>query len=106
MSDGLEESAEIDVWTELLAATRDALANLRADDLEDLAKQAERLVEASFVQTSQASSKPTFSPQLSAAVRERRLLGELLHVTNSNLKVLRRLHCPAVGGEVNSQWVR
>jgi hypothetical protein len=106
MVHGLPERSDTGVWSELLGATRDALAALRADDLEELARRAECMAEVSVAQASSAKCYVAFSPQLSRVVREHRLLADLLRATHSNLQVLKRLDQQAASGEVNSRWVR
>ena len=78
----------------LLAETRAALANLRADDLEDLAARAEAIL---------STSSPSVPNP--AALREHRLLGDLLDATGENLRVLRRLRNLA-STEGSSRWAR
>jgi hypothetical protein len=74
----------------LLAETRAALAHLRVDELEELAIRAEAML-ATF-------HGPTLNP---VALREHRLLGDLLNATSENLRVLRRT-CGSAEG--NSRW--
>ena len=78
----------------LLAETRAALASLRADQLEELAARADAILS--------AGSPSVPNP---AALREHRLLGDLLEATGENLRVLRRLRNLA-SAEGSSRWER
>jgi hypothetical protein len=79
MADSLANSA--DAWEELLTATREALATLRAQELEELATQAEKMLE--------DGAPPATEP--GRLKTEHRLLGDLLSATDRNLQVLRRV---------------
>ena len=78
----------------LLAETRAALANLRADELEDLATRAEAIL----TDSAKLPANPT-------ALREHKLLGDLLDATGENLRVLRRLRALA-SAEGSTRWQR
>jgi hypothetical protein len=79
MANGVSKRAE--AWEELLAATRQALSTLRAEELEELASRAEKMLE---------ETAPTTTAQAGLKA-EQRLLGDLLSATDRNLQVLRRL---------------
>jgi hypothetical protein len=106
MFDSLPEKCGTGDWSDLLASTRDALAGLRADELEQLARRAECAGEASAAQALSAEYNDPFAWQSSDVVREHRLLFDLLRATNDNLLVLKRLQDQAATQEVNARWVR
>ena len=74
------QNPEIEAWLGLIEETRDALATLRADDLQLLAERAEAMENA-------MSSQLPASRALRVAGRS---LGDLLEETDRNLAVLRR----------------
>ena len=99
-----EEMAGTDAWAGLLTETRQALATLRAQDLELLAARAERMLTAAG-----AGQRPTGRPEdrpanMIQVAAEHRLLGDLLLATGRNLEVLRRLRDRMQAGEGNSRW--
>ena len=87
---------------DLLAATREALATLRADELEALAARAEAMLERS--RTAGAGGALPERVRAGAAAEHRRL-GDLLMASDRNLQVLRRLYRRDAGGET-LRWVR
>jgi hypothetical protein len=108
MSDGMRKRTEAGDWSGLLAQTRQALATLRAEDLEDLAARADCMLNATVGDDwiRQRIPRPQ-AAELRDLTRQNRLLGDLLVATDKNLAVLRRLR----GGEregagVESRWVR
>ena len=108
----MAETAGTKDWSALLAETRQALANLRAEDLEELAARAQSMFDAAAAsEPAQRRGTPGLAADTRAQlVQEHRLLGDLLAATDRNLEVLRRLRGrlrdPAHAGEVHSQWVR
>lgn len=102
MSDGVVERAETDGWNDLLAQTRQALASLRAGELEELAARAETMFGVfELVPDEEGRTE---------LVREHRLLEDLLLATDRDLAVLRRLRGDAgdrAGAwKVNPRWAR
>jgi predicted RNA-binding Zn ribbon-like protein len=108
MSD-LAELAARDEWVELLVQTRLALSTLCADDLEELARHAERISGARLKLRSRSpeDAHPSLPRSLSA---EHSLLADLLLATRQNLAVLQRsgVNLPVRDGtsEVNRRWAR
>lgn len=87
-------SAEIaDLCSDLLEQSRMALTTLQAERLEELTKRAEHLLADAIVsnpvQSPVAGMQLYFAPEL---VRQRSLLGDLLHASSRNLQVLRTAH--------------
>jgi hypothetical protein len=74
--------AERNAWIGFVEETREALANLRTDELEVLALRAQAALE--------ATSVPRGADLRELAARHR-VLGDVLQATASNLNVLRRL---------------
>jgi hypothetical protein len=111
MSDGVRERAGAGEWNGLLEQTRQALATLRADDLEELAARADCMLSATVGDDwiRQRIPRPQ-AQELDGLSRQQRLLGDLLLATVWNLAVLRRLHgdaCKGTGaGRMRSQWER
>jgi hypothetical protein len=120
MSECMAEMAGKDSWSGLLEETRQALATLRAEDLEELAARAERMFDAAAGLESRRRQGPGIRGVERAKVaREHRLLGDLLLATDKNLQVLRRLdgrlhdgrlhegrlHERARAGGGNERWV-
>jgi hypothetical protein len=111
MSDGVSERAEAGDWSGLLAQTRQALATLRAEDLEELAARADCMLSATVGDDwiRQRIAKPQ-AQELLDLRRQNRLLGDLLVATDRNLAVLRRLRgsdCEGTGaGKAELRWVR
>jgi hypothetical protein len=110
MSEYRTETAGKDSWSGLLEETRQALATLRAEDLEELAARAERMYDAAGGLAPRRRQRPRIGGDERAKVaREHRLLGDLLLATDKNLQVLRRLdgrldeRVCAGGG--NERWV-
>jgi hypothetical protein len=98
MANGVLNRAE--AWEELLAATRQALSALRAEDLEELAERAEKMLE-------ETEPRTTAQAGLKA---EQRLLGDLLSATDRNMQVLRRV-CARKSANLEAEdghraWVR
>jgi hypothetical protein len=92
MSDGVRETVGAGEWSGLLEQTRQALATLRAEDLEELAARADCMLSATVDDDSIRQRIP--GPQAQEFVdlaRHHRLLGDLLLATDRNLAVLRRL---------------
>lgn len=101
----MAERPGTDGWSGLLAETRQALAGLRAEELEELAARAECMWMAVAGEDWIRQRIPR--PQAQETVRlarQHRLLGDLLAATERNLKVLRRLR--GRGGEERSRWAR
>lgn len=96
MSDAANVMTGPSEWSVLLRQTRFALSTLRADELEDLAVRAERMLKL----PSECSNRHEIGDSANAS-HEHRLLGDLLAATDSNLQVLRRLrsrsHAPGAG---------
>jgi hypothetical protein len=110
MSDAVVANAGASQWSILLEEARHALANLCADDLEELAARAECMLAAtvSFESIRQRMPRPQ-QQELAGVSREHRLLGNFLSATSGNLKVLRaarRSPRYPSGEEVDSRWVR
>jgi hypothetical protein len=111
MPDGVSERGEGGDWGGLLVQTRQALATLRAADLEELAARADCMLRATVGQEGIRQRIPRPQAQeLHNLTRQHRLLGDLLLATDRNLAVLRRL-CGDKGdrtraGKVNPRWVR
>jgi hypothetical protein len=100
-----------DSWAGLIEETRQALSNLRADDLEDLVVRAQEMFGASVVLKSQQKHEPELcSAELVKVVEEHRLLGDLLIATDKNLAVVRRLQGRSrdrtYADEGHPRWVR
>jgi hypothetical protein len=111
MSDAVVARTGANQWSILLQEARHALANLRADDLEELATRAECMLTATLSSESIRQRMPTPQPQeLPGVSREHRLLGDALRATSDNLKVLRTARSnsryPGRTVEVDSRWVR
>jgi hypothetical protein len=106
--------AETDVWVEMIEETRQALAELREEDLESLALRAERAFE--IAEDAGQSRGPREAMQsgdpVNAGIRSaeslhelaarHRMLGEVLEATAGNIAVLRRLR----DGETHPRWGR
>lgn len=111
MSNGETERAGAGDWSGLLAQTRQALATLRAEDLEELAARADCMLSATVGDDliRQRIPRPQ-AQELLDLTRQNRLLGDLLLATDRNLAVLRRLRgddCGRTGpGKVRSRWAR
>jgi hypothetical protein len=90
-----------DQWKTLLDETRQALANLRADELEELAARAECMLAATLgtEPVRQRMSRP-HARDIAHVGKQQRLLGDLLLATGSNLKVL-----DVTRNERGSRWV-
>lgn len=103
MSDIVAAKNGANQWSALLEQTRQSLACLDSETLEELAARAECMFAATIglEPVRQRLPKPQQRDML-AVSREHRLLGSVLLATDTNLKVLRRNH----SGEVNSRWVR
>jgi hypothetical protein len=101
----LTDRAGADTWSRLLTAVREALAGLKAEDLEALAARAERMLEAAY-----ECGMLVPQPELGALKTEYRLLRDLLLATDRNIQVLRRAcerkRSDADAGEVRRPWVR
>lgn len=111
MSNEMTARNEVNGWSDLIATTRDALATLRAEDLEQLASRATILLDGALGYELMRRGTLSFSEtELIEVTTEHRLLGALLAATDRNIQVLRRLRCSAgcdsSGLEVNSRWVR
>lgn len=109
MVNSVTDTVDADGWGELLADARQALATLRAEELEDLAARADCMRRATTGEDWIRQRIPR--PQAGEAVkllREQRLLGDLLAATKQNLEVLRRLRGDMRGcaGEGSSRWAR
>jgi hypothetical protein len=99
--------AGTDLWSGLLKETRQALAMLRAEDLEELAARAERLFDADAgLESQQQQGSRLRQAELVKVAREHHLLGDLLLATDKNLGVLRRLLGRTHAGEVDPRWAR
>ena len=94
------------VLDDLLQTTKDALANLRADQLEELAQRAESLAEGPIAGSQADCAAPGSSTQLRTTTLNHQRLGNLLRATRSNLQVMRKLSGSNAGEEVNSRWER
>jgi hypothetical protein len=93
-------------WEELLTAAREALATLRAKDLEELAVCAETML-----RDAAHESLPALRGAGGTSLKsEHGLLGDLLVATDGNLQVLRRVCARKSGGpaagEAHRAWVR
>lgn len=108
MSEYMAETTGKESWSGLLEETRQALATLRAEDLEELSARAARMYDAA------TGLEPRRRPGIRGAERakvakEHRLLGDLLLATDNNLQVLRRLdgrlHERVRAGGGNERWV-
>jgi hypothetical protein len=111
MADGANERAGRNGWSELLAQTRQALATLCAEDLEELAARADCMLSAAVGHDGIRQRIPRPQEQeLVDLTRQNRLLGDLLHATDRNLAVLRQLRGDEYGRthtrKVNSRWAR
>jgi hypothetical protein len=107
----MAETHGTDAWSGLLADAREALANLRADDLELLAFRAEKMLEPPVkAEPPSHEGGGLAGRKLAKLEKEHRLLGDLLRATDDNLQVLHRLrgcirgHASSRG--VNARWVR
>jgi len=87
--------AEENEWIGLLDRTRDALANLRTEELEELAERAQQALESTSAQL------PRDLRELAA---QHRILGDVIAATGQNLNVLRRLR--GVDPDRSTRWVR
>jgi hypothetical protein len=110
MSDGVRETAGAGDWKGLLKQTRQALATLRAKDLEELAARADCMLSATIGDDwiRQRIPRPQ-AQELVDLTRQHRLLGDLLLATDRNLAVLRRLRRDAderTAGRMRSRWER
>jgi hypothetical protein len=85
--------SEAKQWIGLLDETRYALANLRTEDLEELAERAQRAL---------ASNVGVLPPDHRELAARHRVLGEVIAATGQNLNVLRRLR----GLDGSQRWVR
>jgi hypothetical protein len=106
--------AETDVWVEMIEETRQALAELREEDLEALALRAERAFEIAedaghfrgLGEVAQSGDPVNAGIRSTESLRElaasHRMLGEVLDATASNIAVLRRLR----DGETHPRWGR
>ncbi len=106
--------ADVDAWVEMIEETRQALAELREEDLEELALRAERAFEIAedagafrgIGEAAQSGDPVNAGIRSTGSLRElaasHRMLGEVLDATASNIGVLRRLH----DGETHSRWGR
>jgi len=102
MLDGTGERAGTGAWCELLAATQQALACLRADELEELSRLGEQMLRA----TRAGESALPGREHAGMLMARHRSLGDLLAATGSNAQVLRRLHERGSIGEGNARWLR
>jgi hypothetical protein len=98
-------------WSALLARTRQALANFRAEELEQLAARAEGMLAAERAVKLQGRGRPAERGTKRAGLaQEHHLLGELLLATDRNIEVVRRLLVRFAGrdcgGEGRSRWAR
>ena len=91
--------AEAKAWIGLVEETREALANLRTEELEALAVKAQEALAAG---SSSRTGDSDFRVDLRELAAKHRLLGEVLEATDKNLAVLRRLR----GRDEASRWVR
>jgi hypothetical protein len=93
-------------WEELLTAASEALATLRAQDLEELAVRAEHKLRDATPENLSALRRAGVANLKS----EHRLLGDLLVATDGNLQVLRRVYARKSGGptarEAHRSWAR
>jgi hypothetical protein len=94
-----DDRSRLTDWLAILDDTRNALANLRAGDLEALAARAQAFLDeasssaglpAHRAQVSTARSAPLQNEAMQKISAGHRVLGELLHATAGNLAVLRR----------------
>jgi hypothetical protein len=107
----MAETSGTNEWSALLEDTQRALANLRADDLEELAARAKCMLTATLGGSWIRQRIPLPQPShLLDLTRQHRLLGGLLHATGRNLAVLRRTQSdvPDRGRapEGTTRWVR
>ena len=91
--------AEVNSWIGLLEQTREALANLRTEELEAIASRAQEALAAG---SASITGDPGFRVDLRELAARHRVLGEVLEATEKNLAVLRRLR----GRDEGSRWVR
>jgi hypothetical protein len=93
-------------WEELLTAASEALATLRAQDLEELTVRAEHMLRDATPENLSALRRAGVANLKS----EHRLLGDLLLATDRNLQVLRRVCARKSGstaaGEAHRTWAR
>jgi hypothetical protein len=111
MTEGGSGKAEECVWSGLLAETRQALANLRAEDLEELAEHAERMLRSMRAwELARRGGLELRATARRRSMREHKLLGELLQATDSNIAVLRRLCTGGVdrvgAARESARWAR
>jgi hypothetical protein len=109
----MNERAAPGEWIGLAEQTRQALANLRADELEQLAARAQRMLDASG--RDEARGRGESDRRGAAAggtarvgmLRQHRLLRDLLLATEKNMDVLRRVRSGgARARETSSPWAR
>ena len=86
--------ADGNAWIGLLDETREALAHLRAEELEALALRAQKALDAS-------SGSVANSGDLRELAARHRILGDVLRETERNILVLRRLRAR----EAEDLWV-
>ena len=89
--------ADANAWIGLVEETREALANLRTEELERLVIRAQQALAVA------AKTIPR-SKNLRELAARHRVLGEVLQATEQNLAVLRRLHSREREGD--ARWVR
>ena len=98
---------EREEWCALLAETRQALAHLRADELQELAARAECRLRATLGEDWIRQRIPSpATRELPRMARQHRLLRDLLRATRRNVAVLQRLRERGNGVGGNGQWVR
>ena len=86
--------ADGNAWIGLVEETREALAHLRADQLEALVTRVQQEFEGGF------EGAPRSADLRELAARHR-ILGDILKETERNIAVLRRLH----GRDSEGRWV-
>jgi hypothetical protein len=111
MANGACEKDRGGDWNGLLEQTREALATLRAEDLEELAARADCMLSATVGNDWIRQRIPSPQAQeLADLTRQQRLLGKLLLATDRNLAVLRRMRGEAGertgAGRARSPWER
>jgi len=106
--EGVSEMARSDSWSGLVEETRQALATLRAEDLEELASRAQAMFNEiqgqETLRIGQPPQKPLSVEGRARLAGERRLLGDLLQATEKNLKVLQRLRDRKRSVEGSNPW--
>jgi hypothetical protein len=110
MTEDSAKTAVMNSWSILIEQTRHALATLRAEDLEELSERAEGMSDVNAGAGSHLRHQEGIHPvELADVMREHRLLGDLLVVTDRNFKFLRRLqgrnHDSMCACERDIRWV-